>query len=271
MSVASLKPLSRRARVIYQRNPLVEVLAAVQFPAVLRLYQDAPKELQVKLGHEYPLTSHIEASSQVVVAGASGEVTPPQAPQALRTTTFSSVNRNWTITVAPTVLALTCTKYTEWSDFRHRFAELVQTFHEIYKVPISTRIGVRFRDVINKTELGVPNSPWRDLIRPEVLATFEFFTEGLDSDPAVSAAIQLAIPPGKVNISFAMVANIEKQVGFLIDTDCYSEDTREFAETSIMKSADDLHEYTSIVFQSCITDFLHGRLEPKSPPLGTTL
>ena len=154
---------------------------------------------------------------------------------------------------------------------RTRFSELLKVFHEIYDLTVTTRIGLRYKDVINKKQLGVADSPWHDLIRPEVLASFEFFTGDLDDNPPVVATIQLEIPPGKVNVSLSTVTNIEKQIGFLVDTDCYSEETRQFDLGGLMQSADDLHEYTSIVFQACITDFLHKKLEPLPSPLARNL
>ncbi len=263
--MALLRELSRRGRVIYQRNPLVEVVAAVQFPPLLRLVQEVPKELQVRLGREYPLTSYMEATGQIALPDQRSDGVPQQFPSSLRTTTFSSVDKFWTISVGSTLLGLTCTKYSEWSQFRGRLSELLRVFGEIYELTIATRFGLRYKDVISKRDLGVIDSPWHDLIRPEVLASFEFFTADLDSNPAALASIQLAIPPGKVNISLGTVTNIEKQIGFLIDTDCYIDQIGQFDLDSLLKNADELHEYTSIVFQSCITDFLHDRLEPLPP------
>jgi len=262
--LALLRALNRRARVIYQRNPLVEVVAAVAFPPLLRLIQEPPKELQARVGREYPYTSYIEAP-HLGLPDQHNEG-KPQQQSPLRTTTFSSVDRAWTVSVSSTVLGLTCTKYSEWSQFRTRFSELLKVFHEIYNLTVTTRLGLRYKDVINKQQLGAVDHPWHDLIRPEVLATFEFFTADLDNNPPVAATLQLEIPPGKVNVAFSTVTNTEKQIGFLIDTDCYSEETREFDLGGLMKSADDLHEYTSIVFQACITDFLHEQLEPLPSP-----
>jgi uncharacterized protein (TIGR04255 family) len=173
---------------------------------------------------------------------------------------FETLDKVWMATVESGQLALTCRNYVQWSDFRSRLADLVSAFVPLYQVSAVTRLGVRFQDVIRKAELGLEGCSWRDLIRPEVLATWHFFTDGLDENPPTNFGLQLAIPPGEVRIGISTVRSEASDVGLLIDTDCYANEVMGADPAALLGRADDLHEYTSLVFQACITDVLHDAL-----------
>lgn len=259
MGLGHLRSYSRRSRVVYAKNPLVEVVAAVQFPDVLALIQEPPSEFQKRFSKDYPLSE----IRQLIAALAVGP-SEPQKPitQPGRTYFFSSLDKNWTVSVESKLLALTCRNYREWPEFRKRFKPLLEAMIEMYGIGVISRLGLRYQDVIVRKALGLEGHSWNELLQPEVLRSFAFFTDEIEQSPPMSASIELGIPPGKIKIALSTVISQEtKDEGLLIDTDCFAEKNIPADVDEILKQADDLHTYTGLVFDACISDTLHQALK----------
>ena len=188
----------------------------------------------------------------------------PPTPIAQRSYRFRSADNKWCVDLDQGLLALTCFDYPEWAIFRARFDAILAKLIDIYQVRLITRIGLRYKDIISKGPLGLGNRSWRELIKPGVFGTIDFFTDGLDRNPQMDFSVFLTIPPGKVRIGVTSVMNPEREAGILIDTDCYSEESSAASVKDVMDRADKLHDYTSTVFQACITDLLHESLQGRS-------
>src|ERR1044071_6434945 len=88
----SLDPLFRDyKRVIYDNNPLVEVILQVRYPTLLRLQTEVPSAFQEKVLEQYPLYQFEELL----------ELVPPPAPgtspvfRELKVHRFLSSDKNW--------------------------------------------------------------------------------------------------------------------------------------------------------------------------------
>ena len=263
MAIAHLRALQRRPRVVYARNPLVEVIAAIRFPSVLALTEEPPSALQRELVRDYPL---VEVRQPVGALSISGGGDPQALSSGSLGTTFlfSSADNKWTVSVEPTLLAITCRAYEQWAAFWPRFSAVTELMIRLYGIGLVTRLGLRYVDVIDKEALGLAGSSWSDLVAAPVLGTPLFFTEGLDECPPMQFVTTLAIPPGSVNIKISTVENrVSKTKGMLIDTDCFCEGNLPTDVSELGRKANELHEYTSIVFQACITDRLHDALQSR--------
>jgi uncharacterized protein (TIGR04255 family) len=254
-----LRSLPRRQRVIYGRNPLAEVVAAIRFPPILALVQEPPSEFQRAFAIEYPLSEVTQSLGAVFVGGVPHEGLQNQ-PLTQRGYRFRSQDSAWRVDLEPSLLALSCYNYPEWAQFRDRFKAIIEGLSSIYRIQLITRLGLRYKDVISKGPLGLSGRPWRDLIKPEVFGTMAFFTDDMEANPQTNFSIVLEIPPGQVRIGITAVKNPEGEAGILIDTDCFAEENCALSIDDVMSRANELHEYTSIVFQACITDVLHDAL-----------
>ena len=81
-----------------------------------------------------------------------------------------SKSGSWTIALARDYVALDTRRFTRWEEFREYIALVLQSFNEVYKPPYITRIGIRYRNVIDRKRLGIEDTDWRDLIAPFVQA-----------------------------------------------------------------------------------------------------
>lgn len=230
---------------------------------MLALLQEPPVDLQLRLADRYPLAEFVVARPFVVGRGPQGPVSLQGSERQLDTTTtfkFASRDKCWTVSVESNLIALTCTRYTEWPEFRDRIEEIIQAFLSTYKVTLTTRLGLRYRSVVNRKDLGLESVPWCQLLRPEVLGSWLFFADEIDEKSAANLSIDVEIPPGRVRIGLSTVASSSGDAGLMIDTDCYSEDQMDASPRALMGKAEEFHAYTSSVFQGCISDTLHAAL-----------
>src|SRR5258708_15277829 len=51
-------PFPKSERVLYKKNPLIQVICQLRFPAILRIDTVAPSEFHDKIRDQYPLYQH---------------------------------------------------------------------------------------------------------------------------------------------------------------------------------------------------------------------
>jgi uncharacterized protein (TIGR04255 family) len=104
-------------RVIYTRNPLVEVICQVRFARLLKIESELPVSFQETLRHQYPKLREVRSARLPdLVANVIG--VPPNAI----TSTFEFVDRDdiWKASLTSTFLAVSTVQYTRWEDFLTR-------------------------------------------------------------------------------------------------------------------------------------------------------
>jgi uncharacterized protein (TIGR04255 family) len=258
VSIASLRLSSVRPSVTYQRNPLFEVICAINFPPILELTREPPVAFQRLFAKEYPL-SEVRQQLGTLTVGTVQEEGVPIGGHTVYI--FGDLSRNWKITLEQNQAALVCSSYSNWTAFRGRLQPIIEAIETLYGVSVISRLGLRFRDVIDRSRLGLEATSWSDLIDKRALGTFLFFSDDLDSEGGMSASMELSIPPGVVKVQLGKVTNTEtKSDGFLIDTDCFVVKEQPLDPKRLIQLADDLHKYTNVIFQACITDKLHHAL-----------
>jgi uncharacterized protein (TIGR04255 family) len=260
--MAKLKSLPGRKRAIYAQNPLVEVVAAVNFPIQLAISNSIPIEFQEKIKDRYPRLTIGKTAVSVSVTGES-EMAPPMVHNQFHETyLFASEDQKNQVALSPSLIAVTTTSYIAWEDFSARFYEVLDVAFNLFKIPLANRVGLRYKDVIDRDALGMGKSEWTDLIRPELLTPISFLADTIDGHSPFQVSTSLALAIGRVNINYGFVKNPAQRTAFLIDTDCYV-DTSSFGSTADIKSTlEGLHKYTSLVFGAAITDKLNAALRP---------
>jgi uncharacterized protein (TIGR04255 family) len=261
--MSRLKDLIARPRSIYRRNPLAEVVAAVKFPRQLVLDQQLPVQFQEAIKAEFPLLRLKNAILYSMVAVGDDPPVTKQAPFASKIYEFPSEDQKQVVALLPDTLALTTTAYTRWEEFRPRFVRALEALNNIYRLPLYTRIGLRYKDLIDRTSLGIAHVPWERLINPDLLRSFTFFATNMEDHPSFTASVELALDGAQMRVNYGFVEDERKQVGFLIDTDCYVEPAKIREPAEITSALEELHKHTSLAFSACISDELHGALQPE--------
>jgi uncharacterized protein (TIGR04255 family) len=81
---------------------------------------------------------------------------------------FSTVDDLWTIHLGREFLALSCRRYDRWENFKDHLGEPLRALLEIYAPAFFSRIGLRYRDIIRRSVLGLEGVGWGELLRPHV-------------------------------------------------------------------------------------------------------
>ena len=191
-----------------------------------------------------------------------GEAQPPI--RSSRSYRFFTSTRDWQAVLATGFVALAAYKYTRWEHFRQRLRLVTEALMKVYSVREFTRIGLRYRDVIDRSDLGLPGKSWADLLKEPVVGW-------LGSGPLTEAAatsftstivfehedVRLRIQSGLVQ------SDVTKERAFLLDADYYTEAKIPADIESAINHADRLHRYAGPFFRWCITEELHRALRPQ--------
>jgi uncharacterized protein (TIGR04255 family) len=134
------------------------------------------------------------------------------------------------------------------------------------------RIGLRYRDLIEREALGLNNIPWKDLVSPFVAGIFaseELFEEEISEyDTAQieqSGQIQLRLKECNVLLQTALLRSNSQPPthAFLIDSDFFHDaQNQQLNRMELQQNLETLHDNAGAVFRACIRKPLHDALGP---------
>lgn len=251
-------------RVVYQVNPLDEVICQLRFPPILKIDTEPPAAFQERIRANYPLyemTSPLKLPANMPPAVA--QLVAAELPFAgQKNHTFRSKDGNWSVTLNREFVALTCRMYERWEAFRDRLSTVFAALVELYDPAHFTRLGLRYRDVIQPSKFGLPGTPWSELLRPEVC--------GLAGHPDIvpqlqqcnnQAVLRLGDDSGSIvlNTFLAVDAQTDEPL-FVIDSDFATDDPME--NDRAIPHLETFKRHATNFFRWCITDRLHHALRP---------
>ncbi len=144
------------------RAPLVNVIAQVRFPAVMKIEADSGfvATFQEAIRKDYPI---LRPERQLGVMIGPGGVQPQDAGTIWR---FETKDPDaWQVTLAPTFVSLSAKRYTRRSDLLARLTVVLHALEGWLHPTVCDRIGVRYVDRVAGDQLGRLG----DLVRPEIL------------------------------------------------------------------------------------------------------
>jgi len=262
----ALGPFPSVPRVIYAQNPLREVICQLRFPSILRIEAELPAAFQDRIRDVFPIYQEqsIPASPlaglslpaelmQLVEANFLGSQKPPYA--------FRSEDGQWSVTMAKDFIALATSTYQKWELFREYLDRPLQALEEIYKPAFYSRAGLRYRNVIRRSRLGLASNGWQDLLRNQLAGEL--------AAPEIADVIEKANRQTLIKLP-AFDSRVQVRHGLSLDNDetCYVIDNDFFAEHKT-ESSDVIGtlEYFNVqahrLFRWFITDRLHEAMRPQ--------
>ncbi|MGL4500348.1 MAG: TIGR04255 family protein, partial [Planktothrix sp.] len=210
-------------RVIYKRNPLIEVIGQVRFPTILKIDNQDPFEFQEQVRLEYPI---LKQSQSLTIPP---EIVPllPQIGGQIRnaqhtTYHFQSEDSKWQISLNRDSLTLSTVEYQKYEDFKFKLNKACKIFEKLYQPSFYTRVGLRYKDLILRSKLEIPDKSWSELIS-EKIASELYVSELSDSIQTIVKNLGLEIEEGQVNFIHGLVivkdesqTNFE-ETGYLFD------------------------------------------------------
>jgi uncharacterized protein (TIGR04255 family) len=268
--------------VFYRHSPLESVIFQVRFPPLLRVDAEPPANFQEAIRDHYPAfqdQSIIEAPIPLpediarqlppqVVSQFAGQIRMAAGSGGKRFT-FASEDGSWTVSLARDSLALTTQQYTNWETFRERLNAAIEALVAEYRPSYYTRLGLRYRNVICRSALGIDEEPWSHLLQPPIAA--ELAIDAI-AESAIVAAHQVHFPlPGSI-VQLLLQHGFGENAAtnetcYLIDGDFFVQERSEISDAR--GTAEELHTQARRLFRWCITDRLHDALEPQPRPEDT--
>lgn len=257
--------LPESERVIYERNPLVQVACQLRFPPILKISHQLPVEFQDEIRFQYPLFENVQPQIPSEFSQLIQQFNSPLLNDL--SYNFKSEDQKWQLFLTKDFITLNTSVYETYGQFKKRFQEAVEVFERIYKPSFYTRIGLQYQDLIIRSKLGLEDKDWSDLITKNINS--EFYNS--DIAPSIQSIIKhlsLKTEGGQVNFKHGLVTvnepeNNNNEVVYLLDTDFYSEQKIERGE-NVWNRLDQFNKSAKRLFRWCITDTLHNAMEPRT-------
>lgn len=269
--------ISPTTRVMYEHNPLAEVLCQIRFENI----DNCGEILDAGLRHEligmgYPVQTKEQELSFNFVMNPGEEPTLP--PRPLPTTLiyhFSSEDNVWKVSFSDTFIAVTCSAYQSWEQFKPRIKKTAEVLHNFLPSTRCVRIGLRYKDIIEREPLGLTGTPWSRLISPFLLGPLcigalsdETVLSEEETENFISQA-QLNLDDCKLLLQSSLLTSADNSTrAFLIDADFFDsieEDQQNFlaAHGKLDECLNVLHNNAGALFRRAITEELHAALRPR--------
>lgn len=254
------------SRVIYHKSPLVEVLCQFRFPPILSIETELPTKFQESIRDNYPLFNE-NVEVQVKISEDPSNKLPDIvnfSPQTLKNKNyeFISGDEKWKINLTSSFLSLSTITYSRWEEFYKHLDIAYKSFLEIYKPPFFTRIGLRYRDIIRRSHLGLEAASWDELLQPYML--------GLITAPGIKDAALNINHISEISLEDDCIVRIASGIihelgrgedNFIIDSDFFT--TKKIDIGNSIDKLNFFNSQASRLIQWIITPKLHEAMEPE--------
>lgn len=256
-------------RVVYRKNPLVEVVCQVRFPTILRIDAEIPVAFQEAIKATFPdYTPMVEQAHNVELTDAEGQASTHISYTTNVNHAFVSADKRWRVNLTSGFIALSTLNYGRWEEFRDTFVGPLEALIRIYEPPYFGRIGLRYTDAIDRVALGLGSYMWSELVKPEMLgmlASVIFPEEDVRQAMQVS---ELALDDDRTMVINVGIGNVEgdSRPCLIIDTDTFAACSCEATVSNVVTILEGLHEPVSDCFQWAIQPVLRDALGPDTEP-----
>lgn len=265
-------PLPDAERVIYQRNPLVEVVSQLRFPQILKIINQDPVSFQDAIRDQYPI---LEITQGLWGTGSGGSQSQdsyqgetPDVQKMDPTYFFKSEDLQWQVSLSRNFIALRTKDYKRFEEFRHHLENILRIFEDIYQPSFYSRIGLRYQDLIVRSSLGLEGIDWAELI-PFHIAPELQMPDLVDMVIASTKTLVMQLPMGQgmgqVAFRHGLVEVKDEEnrteSAYLLDADFFSEE-RVGVGDYVWEHLTEYNRSAREIFRWSITDKLHLAMEP---------
>jgi len=249
-------------RVIFKKNPLVNVSCHLQFYEPLTFDEASLNKLWESLRSFFP---YLKLQNALYFASLDEASKFPQTiPRfASWSAAFLSKDNCWQLNVMSNQFSLFCTTYERWEKFRECL-ELTLEGLTPYLSKTCSRIDLRYIDVIQRSQLGLSEERWSNLLNPEIVGELKAFEEDIEH---VGRELILNLNDkfhSKLHVRHGYTKlEGSDELCYLIDTDVYSQTSQEILH--VYEILTDYRDYAGRFFHWCIQPKLRESMEPTEP------
>jgi len=248
-------PFPRAPRVRFGRTSLRDVVCQIRFASVLRIEQESPAKFQEAarragfVGYE-----RREIASIPLVSGLA--LPMPVRPQRVEHR-FVAREKSSFIVLAQDFVAVSTSAYEGWETFKPHVQLAVATVVDAYEPAHATRVGLRYTNVIVRSELELDGVAWRELLAPELLGMLASHDDIEGVSQQMTFAADASLAHGR--LAHGLVES-DDETGYLLDTDYWRDGEISFADA--IASLDPLHTRTWDTFAACLAPRLVEAMQP---------
>lgn len=218
-------PFPESTRVVFEKNPLVEVTCQLRFPRLLRLDNERPVDFQEVIRKDYP-----EYSEQhgVSIPEMPGVTQPNSLTRPLHS--FKSQDGEKQVGLSSDFIAFSTTRYDNWEQYFSELQPVIGEFISLYAPAYFNRTGLRYKNLIKRTVLDLaPNSSWSELLKGPVLGEL--------GDDQIAQATEMAYRVSVIRLANTTPSQVRVQHGFVFSKDddekCYIVDADFYSEEKL--------------------------------------
>ncbi|MFZ5905009.1 MAG: TIGR04255 family protein [Chloroflexota bacterium] len=257
-------PFPERKRIIYKKNPLERVICQLRFPPILKIETEIPSAFQDKIRKDFPNfleKSEMQVELPIGIPGQSTEVPGKIVQSVSKNMEFSSEDDSWKINLTRSFIALSALRYLRWESFKEKLSVPLEAFLGVYSPENYSRLGLRYIDIIKRSDLGLDGVGWDELLQPYILGILSTKEVGARVEGYESKnEIKLEDGTSSVRIVTKLIESDSGEICFLIDSDFFT--TQKIAIHDAIAKLDYFNTRGSRLIQWCITDRLHTAMEP---------
>lgn len=254
-------------RVIYKKNPLIEVIVQYKFPKILALNSGDPVEFQEAIRRDYP-NYQLTLENQQEISFSIGQDSVPIPSliqrQPVRNHNFISQDGKYKINLTSGFISISTIGYTRWEELLSRFSNPIKEFERIYTPSFYERIGLRYVDAFSRKNLKLEEKPWKELIKQPWLGAFSSIDESKMINMGLDVEYYLDLDDNtsraKIHTGVGVLNNSPEKV-FVIDSDFIH------IKNTVAENASSVLEYLHVnaksFIRSAITDTLHFAMKPE--------
>jgi uncharacterized protein (TIGR04255 family) len=260
-------PFPASERVVYANNPLHEVVCQLRFPTILQITAAEPAAFQDRVRASYPF--YRRESGLRLVRDLTAILNNPQTP-------WLEENMHWflkddtdtvtRISLANDFVAVTVGegKYQRWEEFKHDINLAREAVEGVYSPVFYSRVGLRYRDLIERSSLGLAEVPWNELLSEHLAGLLASRDVGADVQGFKTEAL-LEMPEGFARLNHGLVnrssPGAPSDMAYLLDIDFYVEGRKE--PHDVAGILDTFNRMAGDFFRWAITPRLSDALGPR--------
>jgi len=263
-------PLPKTEREVYEHNPLEEVICQLRFPTILQVTAESPAQFQNAIRDIYPLYREDQPAPGIptgpgipkVLADILGGLQFPVVHQHPEHK-FLTVDQTRLVSLTRDFIAVTEKKYRRWENFREEIKHAESAFREIYKPSFYSRIGLRYRDVLDRDRLGLEGRAWAELLNPSFIGELgaQSIADEVEDIRTRSVVRLPDVENGRVLIQHGLIKSTDngRQV-YTVDADFYTTQRSELDDA--FQILDVFNQWGGRLFRWVITPKLREALGP---------
>lgn len=257
-------PFPEKNRVKFNNNPLIEVVCQLTFSQKLygkdSTFENDAASIHDEIKSELPFFT--KAKSVSIEIESSNQKVKHNEVEVFE---YSSQDQTSKVILSPDSFTLVITKYEGWQSFYKLLSFVVSKLEKYSATKSYKRIGLRYKDIIQRSSLGLsPSVRWHELLNDKLtcLLQNDEFSEkikGLQSSFIMD--LSDIDEHSRMSSTYGIVSHSEtKETCFMVDSDFYVEG--EITNDSSKKYLDAFNLKSRNYFQWCLKERLYSALQP---------